>query len=351
MNYILVLILLIFAELAYFKIAARFNIVDKPNNRSSHTTNTLQGGGIIFYIGIVLYFAVEGFHYPWFFGGLSLITLMSFADDIRCQPRRLRLSVHFIAMSLMFYQWGLFYLPWYYTALALVFFTGILNAFNFMDGVNGITGGYSLVVAGTLSYINLFVFSFIDPDVINVLILSLLVFNFFNFRKKATCFAGDTGAFSVAFILIFLLGQLIIRTGDFSYIILLSVYGIDTVLTIIHRIILKKNIFKAHRKHAYQLMANELKIPHVAVSLFYALLQAVISVGFFIFKSHSYLYLGAVLFVLSVCYVLFKRKYFHLYQIPAEHPKGKGRYNAESVKIFRNEKKHALYSQFNAPKR
>jgi len=210
----------------------------------------------------------------------------------------------------------------------LVFFTGILNAFNFMDGVNGMTGGYSLVVAIALGYIDLTIVHFVAIDMIYVLILALLVFNYFNFRTKAKCFAGDTGAFSVAFILIFMLGQLIVKTGDFSYIVLLSVYGVDTVLTIIHRIILKKNIFKAHRKHAYQLMANELKIPHVFVSLFYALLQALIAVGYFVFKPYSYLYLGTVILTLSFFYVLFKMKYFHLHQIPSDSPKVGELYNA-----------------------
>lgn len=314
MIYILAFLLLMVAELVYFRIADRFNIIDRPNSRSSHTHITMQGGGIIFYFGIVLYFLYEGFHDPWFFAGLSLITLISFADDNRPQPRRLRLIVHFIAMALMFYQWGLFYLPWYNMLLALVFFTGVLNAYNFMDGINGITGGYSLVVACALCYINLAIVPFIDIDFIYVLILALLVFNFFNFRTKARCFAGDTGAFSVAFILIFMIGRLIIKTGDFSYLILLVVYGVDAVLTIVHRLILGKNIFNPHRKHVYQLMANELKIPHVVVSLFYALLQAIIAVGFFVFKAYSYLYLGVIVLTLSFAYFLFIRKYFHLHK-------------------------------------
>ncbi|HEY3388904.1 MAG TPA: glycosyltransferase family 4 protein [Prolixibacteraceae bacterium] len=351
MNYSLILIALLASELAYFQIADRFNIIDRPNQRSSHSKITIQGGGIIFYISILLYFAHYGCQYPWFFWGVSLITLMSFADDNRPQPTKLRLSIHFIAMALMFYQWGLFYLPWYDTLLALVFFTGILNAFNFMDGINGITGGYSLVVAGALCYINFAIVPFVDMNLIYVLILALLVFNFFNFRTKARCFAGDTGAFSVAFILIFLLGRLIIKTGDFSYIILLVVYGIDTVLTIIHRLILKKNIFKAHRKHAFQLMANELKIPHVIVALFYASLQAVIAVGFFVFKSHSYVYFGIVILTLSLLYVLFTKKYFHLHQFPlSNHSQGSERFVAVSIRKVKKGNKQTELSHYNVPK-
>jgi len=262
---------------------------------------------------MLLYFAFSGFQYHWFFLALSMITIVSFADDVRPQSSKLRLLVHFAAMGLMFYEWGLFELPWYYTVVALVFCTGLINAYNFMDGINGITGGYSLAVVAGLWYINSYQVAFVDNDFIYSLLLAILVFNFFNFRTKAKCFAGDVGAISIAFIILFLLGLLIIKTADFSYIILLAVYGVDSILTIVHRIILKENIFEAHRKHAYQLLANELKIKHILVSSFYALLQVVLLVGYFYFKSYSYLYLGIIILVLSTVYIVFKKKYFYLH--------------------------------------
>ena len=314
MNYVFIFLLLFIAELVYFKLANHFNIIDKPNERSSHTRITLRGGGIVFYIGMLLYFTLNSFQYPWFFAGLTLIAAISFADDIRPQSSKLRLVVHFVAMALMFYQWQLFALPWYFALLALVFCTGILNAYNFMDGINGITGGYSMVVAGALLYIDLYQVLFVDKKFIYILLLALLVFNYFNFRLKAKCFAGDVGSISIAFMLVFLLGLLIIKTGDFSYLVLLSVYGVDTVLTIIHRLILKENILQPHRKHAYQIMANELKINHIVVSLIYVLLQALIAVGFFFFKSYSYTYFLSVVSLLSLVYILFKKKYYYLHQ-------------------------------------
>ena len=312
MLYIFIFLLLFVAELAYFNVANRFDIIDKPNQRSSHSRITLRGGGVVFYIGVLLYFGLDGFQYPWFFVGLTLITLISFADDVKPQSNKLRLFIHFISMLLMFYQWGLFGMPLYFILIALIVSTGILNAYNFMDGINGITGGYSLVVAGALLYINMYVVPFIDNALIIYLILSLLVFNFFNFRTKAKCFAGDVGAISIGFSLIFLIGKLIITTNDFSYIVLLAVYGVDTVLTIIHRLMLKENIFEAHRKHAYQLLANELKIPHLLVSTFYALLQVLIVIGFMFFKTSPYWYLATVIILLMISYMLFKRKYFYL---------------------------------------
>lgn len=300
MNYIFIFLLLFVAELAYFKVANHFNIIDKPNQRSSHTRITLRGGGVVFYIGALLYFVLQGFQYPWFFGGLTMLSLISFADDVRPQSSKLRLLIHFTAMVLMFYQWGLFELPWYFSVCALVVSTGILNAYNFMDGINGITGGYSLVVAAALLYINIYRVQFIDNELIYYVILSLLVFNYFNFRTKARCFAGDVGSISIAFILLFLLGKLIIATNDISYIVLLGVYGVDTVLTIIRRLLLKENIFEAHRKHVYQLLANEIKLPHVWVSTIYASLQALIIVGFLLLESYSYWYPCVVVAVLAI---------------------------------------------------
>lgn len=313
--YLLIFILLFAAELAYFKLADHFNIIDKPNQRSSHTQITLRGGGVIFYIGALLYFVVSGFEYSWFFLGLSMIALVSFADDISPQSSKLRLVVHFVAMGLMFYQWGLFAEQWYFTLIALVVCTGIINAYNFMDGINGITGLYSTAVLAALWFINTYSVAFVDNDLIYIVLMALLVFNFFNYRKKAKCFAGDVGAVSIAFIILFLLGMLIVKTGDFSYIILLAVYGVDAVLTIIHRIILKENIFEPHRKHVYQLLANELKISHLLVSAIYMMLQCVIMVGFFVFEINSALYLALVILILSVIYVIIKMKYFKLHII------------------------------------
>jgi len=314
MNYLILFVSFVILEVIYFRLANYFNIIDKPNERSSHTRITLRGGGIIFYLGILIYFLLNEFPYPWFFSGLTLIAAVSFADDIKPQSSKVRLSIHFAAMLLMFYQWDLFSLSWYFTIFALIFCTGILNAYNFMDGINGITGGYSLLVTSAFWYINTYVVSFVDNEIICVLLLTLIVFNIFNFRKKAKCFAGDVGSVSVAFIVVFLLGLLVLKTSDFSYLILLSVYGVDTVLTIIHRLILKENILKPHRKHVYQIMANELKMPHVLVSGIYIFLQAIIIVGFFIFKTHSYLYLLIVIVVLSFVYIIFKKKFFYLHK-------------------------------------
>ena len=320
MYYLIILVLLFLAELFYFRIADKCNIIDKPNERSSHTRITLRGGGIIFYFGVLAYFLTSHFEYPWFMLALTLITFISFVDDIRSTSQVLRLVFHFSAMALMFYQWGLFSLPWWTLFVALIVCTGIINAYNFMDGINGITGGYSLVVLVALAYINEAVVPFVEQDFILTVLCSVFVFNFFNFRKRAKCFAGDVGSVCIAFVLLFFIGKLVIRTEDFSWIILLVVYGVDSVLTIIHRLMLHENIGLPHRKHLYQIMANELKIPHMVVSSVYMLVQALVIIGYLLFQNNDYQnngywYMGGTILLLSVIYILFMKRYFHLHKI------------------------------------
>lgn len=299
--------------LLYFRIARRYLIIDKPNQRSSHTRPVIRGGGILFLFGAWLYAVCYGFQYPWFLTGLTLISAISFVDDVHSVPNKFRIVVHFIAMLLMFYQLGILSADlWWYVIPAWIVCTGIINAYNFMDGINGITGGYSLAVLLPLAVVNAMQ-PFIDPNMIYVTILSVLVFCFFNFRTKARCFAGDVGAVSIAFILLFMLGSLMIQRGQLWYLVFLAVYGVDAVLTIVHRLMLHENIFEAHRKHAYQLLANELRIPHVIVSSVYMLLQLAISFGAIYSPIDPWLYFGATVVVLGGVYILFMRRCYHLH--------------------------------------
>lgn len=312
-KYVLLIVICFLAALVYFKIAEKYNIVDKPNIRSSHKDVTLRGGGIIFLIGMWLYPFFFGTQYLYFITALSLISLISFVDDIKSVPNKIRLIFQFIAMFLMFYQWGILTLSdWWLILTSLILCVGIINAYNFMDGINGITGAYSLAVLVPLLLINQDK-SFIDPNFLIVAIISVLIFNVFNFRKKAKCFAGDVGSIGIAFIILFALGKLIIATNNLSYILLLVIYGVDTVSTITHRLFLHENIFEAHRKHLYQIMSNELKIPHVIVSSVYMIIQFIISAGLIWLPVNKYLYSISTIIILVLCYIIFMKKYYHLH--------------------------------------
>ena len=316
--YLLILALLFVLELIYFRIALHFIIIDKPNERSSHKKVVLRGGGIIFTLALWIWSLVFGFQYPWMLAGVTLAATVSFADDICRLNFFFRLAVQFVSMLLVFHDMGIFCeLPWLLIPVVLVIAVGGSNIFNFMDGINGITGGYSLAMLIPLYLLNQ-KFSFVDDNLLIVIALSLLVFCFFNFRTKAKCFSGDVGSIGMALMLVFLVGRLMLKTGDISWILLYVVYCVDGCLTVVHRIMLHEKVWQAHRKHAYQLMANELKIPQVVVSSFYSILQLVISlIAIYVIPDNlvaHWIYLVGLLVVLSLSYFLFMKKYYHLHE-------------------------------------
>ncbi len=320
MTYLIIFVLLLAAEFVYFRIADKFNIIDKPNERSSHSTIVLRGGGIIFLIGAWVWSAFFGFDYPWFLAGLTLVAGVSFVDDIRSLPDSVRLVAQFAAAAMAFYQLGILHWSmWWIVLVALIVYVGATNVINFMDGINGITAGYSLAVLLPLMAVNIDG-GYVEQSLIVSTVLASLVFCIFNFRPKgkAKCFAGDVGSIGIAFIMLFLLGNVIIKTEDITWLIFLLVYGVDGCLTIVHRIMLHENLGEAHRKHAYQLMANELKIGHVKVTSLYMVMQLAVSLGFIYLCPDTvlchWMYLIGALAILAVAYVLFMKKYYHLHE-------------------------------------
>lgn len=277
--YLIVFVLLLAAELFYFRIADRFNIIDKPNERSSHNYITIRGGGVIWWVAALLYLLFNlSVTAGWFLAGITLIAGVSFVDDVKGLGQKMRLLFHLLAMSCAFYLAGVFgSYPWWAIVIGYVVFIGIVNAYNFMDGINGITGLYSIAVLASLQYVNLSYGNFVPPDLIWYPMIASLVFLFFNFRKRARCFAGDVGSVTIAFWIVTLLLILIIKTENLIWIGFLMVYGVDAVMTILHRIYLKQNIMEAHRLHFYQILANEKKIPHRLVSLIYFTVQLLCS--------------------------------------------------------------------------
>ena len=319
LTYGIIAVILVIAELIYFRIADKCNIIDKPNERSSHSTIVLRGGGIIFVIGVWIWYLFFGFQYPWFLVAVTLAAGISFVDDIHSLPDSVRLVCHFTAMLLLFYQIGLLQPElWWLALLGLLTCVGATNIINFMDGINGITGAYAIASLIPSIMVNSRLHC-LEESFLWVALLSVLVFCYFNFRPrgKAKCFAGDVGSVGIAFILLFPIGKMIMATMDVTYLIFLVVYGVDGCLTIVHRLMLHENIGEAHRKHAYQIMANEMHMSHVTVSTIYMVLQLSISIGFVMIPDTLYahwIYFIAVFITLCVMYVAFMKKYYHLHE-------------------------------------
>lgn len=350
-TYIIIAVLLLIAELAYFKIADKCNIIDKPNERSSHSTIVLRGGGVIFPLSMLVWagmmmvlvtfgtsdisrtqgewITVQG--YLPFLIGLVLIAGVSFYDDIHSLPDSVRLVAQFIAMALMFWNLDIMHWNmWWVVLLSLIVFVGATNIINFMDGINGITAGYSFAVLLPLLLMN-HTMGFMDESILVVAVLGVLVFSYFNFRPrgKAKCFAGDVGSVGIAFIMLFAIGKLILSTNDITWLAFLLVYGVDGCCTIIHRIMLHENLGEAHRKHAYQLMCNELKMNHVTVSCIYMILQLIISLVMVYVVPNTvfahWIYLVVVGIILAGAYVLFMKKYYHLHEEYLESLRSSGK--------------------------
>ena len=310
-EYIIVGAFLLLLEVVYMRTAVRLKIFDLPHHQSSHTGVVVRGGGIVFYAAFLLWSVLNDFQ--WYGGliGLTIIASVSFVDDIRIVSPKIRLVCQFIAIILLFYHSGLVRTAPHAVILLSIFCVGAVNIYNFMDGINGMTGGYSLIVALSLLYVDVFQVSFCDPDLLVYVILALLVFCLFNFRRHARCFAGDVGSLSIGFILVYLVLRLALRGHTMAWMAMLIVYAVDGGLTILHRILLRENLMTPHKKHAYQIMANELKMPHLLVSGIYMTLQAICSIWYIAFP--GYLTLSIQTILLCVAYLLFMKRYYPMH--------------------------------------
>lgn len=311
-EYIAFGLLLLSFEYAYFIFAKRLRIVDRPHYQSSHTGVVVRGGGVIFYLAFALWSVMHGLKWGGGLLGLTIITVVSFIDDIHSISPKIRLISQFIAILVMFDHSGLLSNSLHVIVILAIACVGAMNIYNFMDGINGMTGGYSLVVSLALFYVNENLVRFAPQSLVIYVILSIIVFNLFNFRRRAKCFAGDVGSLSIGFIIVYFVLNLALKGRSMSWIALLSVYIVDGGMTILHRIFLRENLMKPHKKHVYQIMANELKMSHLSVSGIYMFLQVVCSIVFIAMP--RYLTFFAIYGILILLYLAFMRKYYHLHK-------------------------------------
>ena len=307
---VLSFVLLLIVELMYFLLARKYSIVDHPNERTLHERPTIRGGGVVFYFAVILYGIFTGWFELWFFVGLTLVSVIGLLDDVISLKSSIRFLVQVMAFGFLFYELNLWSLELWIVLLMWIVAVGTLNAYNFMDGVNGMTGGYSLVTMGSLIAVDQTRIDFVDDSFLWFIVMALVVFNFFNFRKKAICFAGDVGSYSMAFIIIYLLLLLSIKSNNYIFILFLALYGIDTVLTILHRLLRKENIFKPHRFHLFQVLVSHYKLSHLQVSSIYLVVQLIVNVILMacLNQSHGAQYMigMGILFMLASLYSVLK---------------------------------------------
>jgi len=266
----------------YILIARKFQLTDVPSLRSSHRDVTITGAGFIFPIAFFLPLVITGefVHYRSTLTGLLLISLVSFADDLKSVHPIIRVTVQVIAVSLLLWQTGgLFKMKPWQILPGFILVVGIINSYNFMDGINGMNAIYSIAMIGILWMLKDSGIYFLPVlPVFYSLMSALLAFSFFNVRKKAICFSGDVGSISIAYIVSLMIIQVMISTDSAVWILLFGVYGLDSVGTIVLRLIRREKVWLPHRTHFYQFLVNEKKYPHVLVSFIYAISQFILSI-------------------------------------------------------------------------
>lgn len=313
--YLLITVILFAAELTYLPIAKRLRVGDKVTPRSSHKSYHITGGGFIFWFAAIIFDIIFKAQLPTEFHfmliGATLLAIVSFTDDMIDLSPWLRLLVQTIVVAVTFHG---FFISGHYDIFLLILICGVgfINAFNFMDGINGLMAVYSLVTLGTLLYC----YSLLPPvscapkSFIITLTLSVAVFAVFNFRKKAICFAGDVGSIVMGFFITYLMIQLISFTADASCVVFLIVYAVDAVFTIFQRLFMGENILMPHRHHLYQVIANKWGKPHRAITIAYAGLQLVINIVYFIIpEGQKWTYAIILLVMLTAAYFILKRRH------------------------------------------
>ncbi len=316
--YIAIGLILVSIGYLYIKAAKKFNIFDYPNERSSHQIVTVKGGGILILFS-VLFYSILTDNCNAMILGAFIVGSYSFWNDMRPIRQIYRVGIQLFSVLLICYETGLINFNWYWLLAGILFIIGWINAFNFMDGINGISVFYAGISLASFYWIpDLLEFQ----QLIKFVGLAVLIFGYFNVRKKAITFLGDVGSITLAFILAYLMLELMIVTHRWEYILLFSVYGTDSVLTITQRLILRENIFLPHRKHYYQYLVNEKHWSHLFVSVLYAIFQGIINfvlIYFIIPHPYSSIISISFLITLGLLYILLKYKIICSIQKPIKY--------------------------------
>lgn len=259
------------------------NIIDTPNQRSSHTAPTPCGGGLA--IVLAFYSAVLVFY---FFGqlqssvligllGLTSIAIVGLIDDHQPIPARYRLMVHFVAAVWVCYWLGV--IPWddgesdllIYSAwgVSIFYLVWLLNLYNFMDGIDGIATVEAITVVSSAALLVSLGDLAWHLYLMMALVAALLGFLFWNW-PPAKIFMGDVGSTFIG-IVIGALSLITANNGslDFSvWIILLAVFITDATYTLLVRLFRGEKVYQAHRSHAYQYLSRQYGHKWVTIGVF-----------------------------------------------------------------------------------
>ncbi len=316
--YIAVGLFLILFEIVYIRLARHYDINDRPGQRSSHRHSVPTGGGVIIYLSVLIFISWHTYmaSTSWWtlLGSCTVLAIISFIDDVDPLTPESRLLIQIVVISFAFR--GLIHEETFNVfVIILLLGTGLVNAYNFMDGINGMLVAYSIVFLSTMLYYILSIHPYAtatySPRMFEGLIISLLIASivlaFFNFRRNALVFSGDVGSISMGYCVMYIIASTIVYTADASIIVFLMVYAVDTVYTILQRLFEGERITLPHRKHLYQILVHRQGYSHLAVSFGYASTQLAINVAYFLIPSQlHWTYAITVLTLLTFAYFIMK---------------------------------------------
>lgn len=268
------------------KIASLKKLMDEPDeDRKRHSETIPTLGGIGIFAAFLISFSIWGSagsleSYPFFVAALFMLFLVGVKDDILVlSPMKKLLIQIFVGLEIVFAGGvmitsfggvlGLYQTPWIIGALiSVIIFVAVINAFNLIDGIDGLAAGVGLIVSFVLG--SWFLFSGFNTLAILAFVLmgSLMGFMVFNFHP-AKIFMGDTGAMAVGFILAYLVIQFILlnqaNTASEFYInnapvfalALLIIPVVDTLRVTVLRLIAGNNPFKADYNHVHHQFIND----------------------------------------------------------------------------------------------
>ncbi len=302
----------------------RFNIVDIPKSRGMHKMPIPRGGGISIIISVSLYLIFfdnnnlisQSNH---IYGLLVGIGLLGFIDDLKDINFKYRLILQFSFSVIIICLFSIINVYSYLdikilillNLILVIYFVWQINLFNFMDGINGIAS-----IQAILFFLSMSVIAFIngyDYFVQKYLIFAFILFGFLpqNF-PKARIFLGDGGSYFLgAFIAFSTIESLYIDEKFFCMsIILMASFYLDSTITLLSRIIQKKEFFEAHKEHLYQLMTRLNKSHSVTVLFLFIFNVVIATIGYlfiYILDVKIFIFLISYLSLLSILYLLFKR--------------------------------------------
>jgi UDP-N-acetylmuramyl pentapeptide phosphotransferase/UDP-N-acetylglucosamine-1-phosphate transferase len=272
---------------AWREIALRRNHLDVPNERSSHTAPTPRGGGAVIFLvlfaGLTTGAAIDGefiFIAPFLFGA-AIISVISFLDDLFSLPNWLRFAIHAAAALQTIWAYGYFNsflpaavnFPFFGQLVTILWIVGLTNAYNFMDGIDGIAGTQGFVAGAGWALIGFFVNQPLIMLIGGLLAAACLGFLRHNWHP-ARIFMGDVGSalLGYSFAVLPLLAHKRAQ-GSWAIVgfLLVWTFVFDTVLTFCRRALRGENIFAAHRSHLYQRLVIA-GWRHDAVTLVYGFL-------------------------------------------------------------------------------